>query len=53
LIERTRDGGLLMIAAEETFDIANPDHVARARSIVNALAPLNAEEAERQTKRGW
>jgi hypothetical protein len=51
--ERTHDGGLLMIAAEETFDVANPKHLAGAHSILNALAPLNAEEAERQAKRGW
>jgi hypothetical protein len=53
LVERLADGGLIMIAAEETFDVANPDHVARARSILNALEPLNAEEAEREAKRGW
>jgi hypothetical protein len=53
VLERTHDDGLLMIAAEETFDVANPQHLAGAHSILNALAPLNAEEAERQAKRGW
>ena len=43
----------ILIAAEETFDVANPDHVARARSIVKAMEPLNAEEAERKAKRRW
>jgi hypothetical protein len=47
LVERLADGGLIMIAAEETFDVANSKHLARARSILNALEPLNAEEAER------
>jgi immunity protein 52 of polymorphic toxin system len=53
VVERLADGGLIMIAAEETFDVANPAHIARARSILNALEPLNAEEAEREAKRGW
>ena len=53
VVERVADGGLIMIAAEETFDVANPKHLAGAHSILNALAPLNAEEAERQAKRGW
>lgn len=43
VIERTVDGGLLMIAAEETFGVANPKHLAGARSIFQAVAPLNAE----------
>jgi Immunity protein 52 len=46
-VERTPDGGILMIAAEETFDVKKPHHVARARSILSALSPLNAEEAAR------
>jgi immunity protein 52 of polymorphic toxin system len=44
IVEYTDDGGLLMIAAEETFDTANPQHMAGAHSILDALAPLNAEE---------
>jgi len=51
IVEQLADGGLIMIAAEETFDAANPKHLARARSILNALEPLNAEEAGRKAKR--
>jgi hypothetical protein len=47
-VERSDDGGLLLIAAEETFDVSNPQHMAAARTIRDALAPLN-EEAERQS----
>lgn len=43
VVERTEDGGLLMIAAEETFDVGNPKHIAGARCIFEAVAPLNAE----------
>jgi hypothetical protein len=50
-VERTPDGGILMIAAEETFDTNNPIHVARARSILAALEPLNAEEAAKIAQR--
>ena len=42
IVERAPDGGLLMIATEETFRIDNPRHVAVAREIDAALAPLNA-----------
>jgi hypothetical protein len=52
LVERTDDGGLLMIAAEETFDTANPAHMAAARSISKALAGVNAEE-EKEWERLW
>jgi hypothetical protein len=41
LVERMKDGGLLLIAAEETFDASNPDHMAAAQSIADALEPLN------------
>jgi hypothetical protein len=44
LVERTDDDGLLMIAAEETFDTSNPKHTAAARSILASLADFNAEE---------
>jgi hypothetical protein len=40
--ERLPDGALLMIATEERFDIANPAHLAVARDIEAALAPVNA-----------
>jgi len=43
LVEHTDDGGLLMMAAEETFDTANPKHMAAARSILASLTELNAE----------
>lgn len=36
------DGGLLMIATEERFDVDNPRHLAVARDIEDALAPVNA-----------
>ncbi len=36
------NGGLLMIATEETFQADNPAHVAVARDIDAALAPINA-----------
>ncbi len=52
LVERTDDGGLLMIAAEETFDTANPKHMAAARSIQASLAGLNAE-MEAEADRLW
>jgi hypothetical protein len=41
LVERTKDGGLLLIAAEETFDASNPNHMAAAQSIAVGLEPLN------------
>jgi len=42
LVERTDNGGLLMMATEERFTIANPRHVAVAREIATAIAPVNA-----------
>ena len=36
------DGGLLMTATQETFSVDNPAHVAAARDIDAALAPINA-----------
>jgi len=41
LVERMNNGGLLLIAAEETFDASNPNHIAAAQSIADALEPLN------------
>jgi hypothetical protein len=35
--ERTPDGGLLMIAAEERLDPTNPDHMRRSRAIVEVM----------------
>ena len=40
--ERTPEGGLLMAATEERFDIANPMHMVVAADIEAALAPVNA-----------
>jgi len=51
-VERTRDGGLLMIAADETFDTSNPKHMAAAESIRTALAGLNAR-LEAEYERLW
>jgi hypothetical protein len=59
IVERPECGGLLLIAAEETFDTANPKHMAASRRIHDALAPINnlpqhardkqrMEEADRQ-----
>jgi hypothetical protein len=42
IIERAPDGGLLMIATDDTFRMDNPRHVAAALEIDAALAPLNA-----------
>jgi hypothetical protein len=41
LVEHLPNGGLLMSATAETFDIENPSHMAAARSIAAAIAPLN------------
>jgi hypothetical protein len=40
-IERTDGGGVILIASDQTFDAANPSHMAAARRIRDALAPLN------------
>lgn len=52
VVERYSNGGLLLVAAEETFDTANPKHMAAARSILASLAELNAE-MEAEAKRLW
>jgi hypothetical protein len=52
LTEHVGDGGILMIAAQDTFDTANTRHMAAARSILNALSGINAEE-EKRTQRLW
>jgi hypothetical protein len=48
--ERIRDGGLPLIAAKETFDVSNPRHMAAARQIRDALAPLNDLEGHERMK---
>jgi hypothetical protein len=41
IVEHRPDGGLLMAATDETFVTANPTHMAVAREIEAAIAPLN------------
>jgi hypothetical protein len=41
IVEHLPNGGLLMSATEEIFDIENPAHMAAARAIAAAIAPLN------------
>jgi hypothetical protein len=42
IVERLVDGSLLMAATTETFNIANPAHLAVAHEIEAAVAPLRA-----------
>jgi hypothetical protein len=42
IVGRLANGGLLMSATTQTFDVENPAHMAAAREIVAAIAPLNA-----------
>jgi hypothetical protein len=42
MTERLPNGGILMTATTEQFEVDNPDHVAGARGIAVALAPINA-----------
>lgn len=44
IVERRPDGGLLMAATDETFDVDNPAHMAVARDIEAAVAPLNCTQ---------
>jgi len=41
LAEHLPNGGLLMTATTETFDIANPAHIAAAKDMAAAMKPLN------------
>jgi hypothetical protein len=41
LVERLPNGGLLMSAATETFDVDNPKHMSVAGDIAAAMAPLD------------
>lgn len=43
LVERLPNGGLLLSATDETFDVDNPKHVAAAEEIAAALKPLRPE----------
>jgi hypothetical protein len=40
IVECLPNGGLLLFATEQTFDVDNPRHVAAAEEIAAALAPL-------------
>jgi hypothetical protein len=42
LVEYLPNGGLLMSATTETFDVDNPAHLSAARDMAAAMAPLNA-----------
>ncbi|MGH6869795.1 MAG: Imm52 family immunity protein, partial [Methylocella sp.] len=42
IVERLANGGLLMSATTQTFDVENPAHMAAAREIAAAITPLNA-----------
>jgi len=42
IVDRTAEGGLVMTATEDRFDVANPAHLAVARDIDAAIAPINA-----------
>jgi hypothetical protein len=41
IVEYTPQGGILMTATKERFDVTNPVHLAVAREIEAALAPVN------------
>jgi hypothetical protein len=41
LSERLGDGGLLMSATEQAFDMNDPDHIAAGRAIADALQPID------------
>jgi hypothetical protein len=42
IVEHTPQGGIVMIATKDRFDVTNPDHLAAAREIEAAIAPVNA-----------
>ncbi|MGH6838129.1 MAG: Imm52 family immunity protein [Methylocella sp.] len=42
IVERLANGGLLMSATRQTFDVENPAHMAAARDMAASIAPLNA-----------
>jgi Immunity protein 52 len=49
LVERLPNGGLLLLATDETFDVDNPQHVAAAEDIAAALAKLDRSRKSSQT----
>jgi hypothetical protein len=42
IVELTPQGGIVMIATKDRFDVTNPAHLAAAREIEAAIAPVNA-----------
>jgi hypothetical protein len=42
ITEYTLEGGIVMAATENRFEVSNPDHVAAACDIGDALAPVAA-----------
>jgi Immunity protein 52 len=42
IVEHLPNGGLLMSATTQTFDVENPAHMAAAREIAAAIVPFNA-----------
>jgi hypothetical protein len=52
IVEYQQNGGLLMAATDETFVTSNPQHMAVARDIEAALAPLNALPWPVETEEG-
>ncbi|HXP04325.1 MAG TPA: Imm52 family immunity protein [Stellaceae bacterium] len=42
IVEHTAQGGIVMAATEDRFDVTNPAHLAVAREIEAAIAPVNA-----------
>jgi hypothetical protein len=50
IADRLPNGGLLMSAATETFDVENPAHMAAARDIAVAIAPLNGLRWEERAR---
>ena len=40
--QSTAEGGILMVATRDRFEVTNPAHMAAARAIDDAMAPLNA-----------
>jgi hypothetical protein len=42
IVEHTSQGGIVMAATKDRFDVTNPDHLSAAREIETAIAPVNA-----------
>jgi hypothetical protein len=50
IVDHLPGGGLLMSATTDTFDVANPTHMAVARNMSAAMAPLRAIPWEERAK---